>query len=215
MKKVDDSKFIVVPSVSLFREDVDSILDIFRKHAKEVKISDGNFEYDSIEELNDERGDKIKKLILKAFNPFHFSLRFDRSDIINGTTLYVSSQEETALTTFYQIKEILLRRKKMANYVFHPLIGIIAVILLVVILSAPEEKLKEIFPSRALRVFLLLTLFSVPILSLMYRIGSFFSINLKKAHESSSFLSRQKDDLIKLLIGAILGGFVTWLFTKN
>jgi hypothetical protein len=53
-----------------------------------------------------------------------------------------------------------------------------------------------------------------PAISLLGQSGLFYSLYLSKKHESGNFFQRQKDDLIKLLIGAIIGGIITYIVTS-
>lgn len=55
--------------LKLYREDVDQLLAIFARGCEKVIISDSKFRYDSLEEMKDKAGPRVKDLDIRGENP--------------------------------------------------------------------------------------------------------------------------------------------------
>ncbi|SRR5712692_808889 len=99
-------------SVSLYWDDMATILAIFKNHCKEVTISDDENEYDDLDELRASRGGEVSKLDISSFMP---SLYFQKD---NGLRFWGSGD---ASLPFIEITSILDRRKRrLLNFVLSP-----------------------------------------------------------------------------------------------
>lgn len=213
MKKIEGkSSGIYHASVNLFRDDLNKIIDILSEISEKVIISDGEFEYDSLDELENEKGLRPKKIDLKVYEPY-VAINIQTYSIF----LYRGDSGKDSIYAFKVIEEILKQRRTILSKIFNPIVGIIALVFLMVVFFIPNETIKLWFPSRWSRLGLLVPLFVIlvvsPIISFVTNFGALSSINLQKSYDQTSFLYRQKDDLIKLIIGALLGALLTLLIS--
>lgn len=208
MKKKRESHFIVVPSVKLWLDDVKSIISILQQYSNRIEVSDRENEYESIEDLIAEKGTHPKSLEIVSYSP-HVSLRFDRKEFPVGTRLYAAAGSPEGEASFLKIRELLLNRKRWANYVFHIWLASILIILLVMI---PRDAIRALFPDRTTRLaFVIIPIFGYTTISALLRLGSFYSITLSQRHEHESFFKRNGERILFLIIGAMIVVFVEWL----
>lgn len=214
MKQVSHSRHCWVTSASLYREDIQSIVDLLRRTCKDVTIESGGFTFESLNELERERGQDLNSLKLSGDAPY-ISVYFDRRPLeFLGTFLYASDGDASSLATFLQIHELLQKRRRFLSYILHPSLAVVlSVVLLLVLLIVPAELVKTWLPSRLERVLILLPLFGAAVLSFLLRAGVFYRLTLKRAHEHRGFFRRKSDDIFLLVVGAIVGGVITWLLT--
>lgn len=104
MKEITKHRNERFPSVILFREDLDTIHKIISETSKAssgVKISSGDYEYDSLDELGGNVGKQISDLIISTLYP-SIVLSFSRR---GGTRLF-TMDIDAAETAFLKIVEV-------------------------------------------------------------------------------------------------------------
>ena len=113
MKQVSHSRHRWVTSASLHREDIQSIVDLLRRTCKDVTIESGGFTFESLDELERERGQDLNSLNLSGHAPY-ISVDFvRRPPEFPGTFLYASDGDASSLATFLQIHELLQKRRRV------------------------------------------------------------------------------------------------------
>ncbi len=208
MKQKQHALHSSIPSVRLFYEDINSIIKIITDSCERIEISDGEYEFESIEELMRERGNNLKQLYISGHNPY-ISISFERG--CSRTRLFASSENIVAEANFFKIRELLLQRKMWLNHVFNPVTGFVAFLSLIILST---ELVISMFPSLLLWVSFYLLAILIPVFSFLFSCNFFNSISLNKAHESRPFWIRNKDAIILLIISVIIGGIVTWIVTN-
>ena len=211
MKKIEgQSKGNHYPSANIYKDDLLKIIEILEEICDEVEISDDEYEYDSLEELEQEKGIRPKKISITGRSP-HVSIDLKPRSI----WLYRSSSDQKSVYAYKSIEDIILKRKNLISILFNKSVGIISCIILFIFLATmPVETIKTWFPDRLSRLLFLLVLIGTPMISFFNGMGSFSFITLRKSHEDGSFFDRNKDDIVKIIIGAIAGAIVTWVLTK-
>ena len=212
MKKIESQSFgKAYQSVCLYRQDIDEIVKLFEENTEGIRILDSEYVYESLDEIKMNKGDKPKELIIHSSSPY-VSLEFKKG--IPGIKLFRAEYDPKSMVLYHAIEQILLKRRKVLFRILSPTIciafGILAYVIFILI---PIDNLKKIVPQLIDRTPLMLLIISIPGLSLLGRYGSFYSLNLFNKNENGNFWYRQKDDLLKLLIGAIVGGVVTYIVT--
>jgi hypothetical protein len=111
MKQIRQLKLQSGPSVKIYRDDIDEIIQILSKHLSGVLISDENYEYVSIEEFIKQRGTRPRYLSIKS-SGYEVQLDLKHGGIISGSKLF-SDGSEKANTCFFVIKDILDKRRRI------------------------------------------------------------------------------------------------------
>lgn len=212
MKKIDGKiTGTHYQSVCLYRDDLDDIINLLSENTERVVISDSEYEYESIEDLKKNRGLKPKKLAINSYTPY-ISLEFKRD--LPAIWLYRGDSGQNAIYLYESIVKILAKRRRLLFKIFNPSIAVILTIVFFSLAFFPSEYLKSVLPEMWQRLTFIVITLGIPIISWMGKFGAFYSLNLLKKHECGNFFQRQKDDLIKLLIGAIAGGVLTYIVTS-
>lgn len=208
MKKLTErSKGDHYYSVNLYKDDFENIINILSEVSDRVKISDDNYVYDSLDELISQKGLKPKKVSISSYSPY---VSIDLKP--HSVWLYCSNSNKESLYAYNRIEEVLKKRRSVLSRIFNPAVGIFFFsILMALTILAPADLIKSWLPNRWSRLSLVILLVGVPILSFFLRSGAFSSFALIKSHEQKNFFTRQKDDLIKIIIGAIIGALLTLL----
>lgn len=214
MKKIADSfgMSFTSPSVALNRSDLDDILVVL-KDAKKVTIICGKYQYDSLDELKSEVGDYAPELSITSSEPY-LSLRFSRklSALGTSTWLYIDAPDDkTALSMFLEIKEILMEKKLFMARILPVWLSCAAWILFVTLPIFSQLIMHMNLASKHALILLLIILLFMPGL---LRVGFWYSISLAHEKDKSSFLKRNGDDILKLLIGAAITLLIQWIIKR-
>jgi hypothetical protein len=196
--------------VNLYREHLEHIIDIFSESCGKVEISDDEFEYENLDELKRIRGLRPKKISIRGRDPDVF-LDLNRNYIY----LHRSTSDQNSIYVYKMVEDILQENKNLLGILFAAPVLIVFVLGFFIVLKfVPSEVLKQWFPSKVSAIAFLLVLLGFPLMSLGTCFGGFSYISLNKKHEEKDFFYRNKEDIIKVCLGAIMGAIVTWLLTK-
>lgn len=212
MKKLDKNKSKHFPSLHLYREDLEEIIDIFRKVSErdQIVIKDDQYQFESIEELQSQHGHYISRLKLYIDSPY-LSLEFNRRDPFPSIWLYRGSSDEKSVFAYNQIDEILSKRKSFLSAILNPYIGYGVPYFFFLFSTWMYEFTKNIFPS----IFHLMAfLFLVPLSTYLVNTGKSFTIYLQKEHVQKNFFNKHKYDFIKITFGSLLGALITYFIGK-
>jgi hypothetical protein len=228
MKKKNIKKAEYLPSVILYRDDLEEIFnimnslelyqdildansrDIIKKKIK-PKISDNENEYETFDEMQNINGDTINELTIR--NNTRISLSVDNS--FDNNSMFLSAVYPTDdITTegaYLKIKDLLLNRRRIISYIFNYYLSTIYIIILWYLFYYCFANL--IFHNRLLvtTTVLIIAILTGVILYLSFFLtrGAFSTIYLIKRKEQSSFWKRNKDDLIKIVITIVLTALIT------
>ncbi|MEW6515942.1 MAG: hypothetical protein AB1439_03405 [candidate division FCPU426 bacterium] len=197
-------------TVKLFKDDVEEIISLLSEMSPEVIIEDGENRYSSLEELISTRGITPPKIAIRVYTPYYISLDVSKTNV----WLYGSVSDKNAFYAFEKIMAILKRRRILISRILNPIVvGVSYTLLLFLIIIIPVDIIKAWIPNRVVRLCVVLPLFLSSslsfLLSIFMQMGFFSRLELIKSHESKNFVIRQKDDIIKIIIGAIIGAAIT------
>jgi hypothetical protein len=225
MEKVQKSYRKTYPMLRLFKDDVKQIVNLVEKSHKDAEIIIDEYKIEDGSEI-----DKISKQITTKFYIQFFQRYHDENpyrtemltlDLTNdNASLRVSNENDTYLRGIAsQIDSILSgRKRKIINFLFSvPIIILIAFLISLpaaIILSLPWSFNKQ--PSLAISLTLIVIL--LIILAILWFIWA-FNIEFKKhvviylinSNERSSFFSRNRDEIPKMVLSALIGSIITIL----
>ncbi|MGD9639581.1 MAG: hypothetical protein AB7U85_11110 [Alphaproteobacteria bacterium] len=207
MKKIQrGSKGSHFPSVNLFKDDLVKIIELLSEVCEIVEISDDEYEYESLEELQQTKGLTPKKISISGRNP---NVSIDLKQ--RGSWLYRISSDQQSIYAYKGIEDIFVKKRNIIGRLFNRTVGVIFFIFFAV---TSKEIIINWFPDLVQRIMFVVLLMGVPIISFCNEWGFFSYITLKKSHEEFNFFERNKDDIIKIIIGAVIGALITWALTK-
>ena len=188
-------------SVKLYKKDVEELLAIMTTVFGEVRISDTQYEYDSLQELQDRKGTTIKDFkISSPSSSLHFS--------IGNSTLLKRTGEPEAVNAFAQISTLLNSSKRPILYaIFYPFTFVpllfVPFIFIYLYRTSIDVKLAQSV------YFFGIILVSIPFI--MQQVGAFSRLVLADEHQEETFWTRNKDKIIMLLVGGAIGAILTKL----
>ena len=208
-KTRSNSRRAHLSSVSLFQSDLEDIMAIMNSVCDEgkVPISDSEFTYDSLQELEDEKGKRPRFLVLSSHFPY-LEVKLKRFGN-PGVTIFAlwgqligpvpaADDSDKSLAAFFKIKELLSTRESKINLVLN---GWLWAALFAV-------SLVLLFITRMFAVFLPIVIIGcIGIACSFYCMNGFFtSISLCHRHERKSFVRRNWETIVVAVIAAAIGG---------
>jgi len=200
-------------SIHLYREDLEQIIDILSEISEQIEISDGEYVYDSLDELITQKGLKPKKIFIRVLTSTLLDVTIRLK--FNSIWLSCSNSDKDSLYAYDRIREILTKKRSILSRVFNPIFAVfVSFSLLLFLILVPFDLRASLFSNYWRTELFFILLFGIPVLSVALRLGCFSSFNLIRSNEQINFFSRQKDDLIKIVIGAIIGALFTLLISQ-
>ena len=206
MEKIkESSKSQSFPSVELFLSDLEEIYEILTETSKEINISSGEYVYESLRDLRENNPQKIKKLEFQGHNPY-ISLSFKKS--VNSVWLHIGDVTKESENAFYRISAILNKKKLPLSKFFTFPLFVIFNIIFFILLCIPKDLIQNIFPSKISFLSFVFLPLILSIFCFLFSTGYLSKINLINKNERSTFIKRKKDDIILLIMGAIIGTII-------
>jgi len=204
MKRKVDFLFEIPPPVKLYLDDVDDFIYKIQSVCEKIEFSTKDYEFESLEELKNNSGKKIKELTITgiSLSPWmNISISVKKFEVHLST----HGKSEAIRGLWHSLRSSL--QKKSGWYSRFLIPWFWAIILMCSVLgmgiylgtshSTPSPKMFFLNPISASAAFLL-------ILSFLIRWkGS--TIYLKRRHLVPGFWTRNLDDIIKVIIGAAIG----------
>jgi len=209
MKKISNKRLSHhFPSVVLYREDLEEIYNMIKGVSKEVSITSGDYSFDSINDLKDNSPAKIKNLSITGNYPY-ISLSFGKE--WHTILLYTYGENVEVEAIFYRIKNILNDRRLSIVKYFPPILEWTWVLSFIFVFALKTDVIISTFPSKCQRLSLFLFPILLSLSTQMLNNGSLYAISAD-SRVKSSFMERNKDQIILLIIGAAIGAFFAKLF---
>ena len=198
--------------LKLYRDDIDYIISIVNEYGYSIKISDSEFEFDSLEELCEKRGKTPANFEVEGSheesNGASISISFDK-DEIRLHSVNMGLAEGRAIE--YKIREILDKKTSFLYKFMDPFL--FALPSFIVIGALPTLLSKEGQDSIEVPDYLPYLVAFILIswlISIFYR-KTFYSAILAQRHEGG-FIKRNSDKLLLLVIGGFIGAFIKHIF---
>jgi hypothetical protein len=190
--------------VSLYKDDLDDMIEVLRASASNVVISDGESEYASLEELEKQKGSTLNAITIQTSQPY-ISLRLKKK-----ARLFCASDPD-AETPFLRLKEMMQSRKSVASLIWDPWACWVSAIALMILGVITKNPISSLYFIGAILVW------SSGLLWYITSCNVFFSINLAKCHAVTTWWSRDRDKIIFGLIfavGTAIGGVTVKIIDK-
>lgn len=220
MKKKEDSDlFERVGPVRLYLDDIQGIIDTLTEANLTVSLSDSSHTFDSLDDVATARGERPRHLLVEGRlkGSGSVKLSFDDRVWLHGNVWLSTYGGAEMLRLGYQVREMLHRCIPRRAVVMRPtvflqtflfVLNVAAILLLGSALQVPVAR-----PALNVAGFALIAALIAWLASIADRRLN-LGIFLKRRHEGG-FLKRNADQLLLLLVGAILGVFgtliVQWL----
>lgn len=191
-----------------YLDDIENIVEIFREVSNDVNIETEGYSFDTVQDLAKLGSDTINKLEIKTSQPY-IKLEFDNFRI----SLYIEDDSPLLRGVFEKIKVIVNRRNKSFNRTFRSSTFGSTISNLFLFLGV----VAALIQSWSLVVLALITATVFAFLSRWAwneRFERYSIIVLKKRAENKSFLERNKDQIILIIISALSGAIITYVFTQ-
>ena len=202
MEKIKDSISKVLPPLRLYLDEVQELYDFVASVAENVTLEAEDYRLNSPEELKNLCVSNIHNLVIGAQRPYikvelgHFFAR-----------IYLGSGDVKAVGIASTLESILLKGR--AKVYFAPS-GIVAGILVGSSFSigytAKNVALTGICIAFAVAYFIIL------LIDQRFRLKRYSTVLPVRRKEAASFLARNKDQILLLIIGAVIGSGITILF---
>jgi hypothetical protein len=203
MKRINRDYNQTGPIVSLYRDDIDRIIDLVNEYCGNASISDGEYDYESLDKLAKNRGPRPRRLIVtrrsRTESYGYCNLELSNGFCIVGVGIHGSGNQR-AVDCCLAIRRLLEARRRWLAYLPSSLVFVIASIALLLV--------RTLVSSNASAYLLLeISWISSCVLAVATAItshGSLSSVNLSLKHETSTFWSRNSEKWIGGVIGSIL-----------
>ena len=111
MKPVSKTASAALPALALDATDLHELHTLFSATCKGVTVSDGSFEYESVEELQQSHGARLSKFEIRGRTPY-VSLAFNRSNAQASIFLYAEEGDDSAQALYVRLSALLLARRR-------------------------------------------------------------------------------------------------------
>ncbi|MCE9619195.1 MAG: hypothetical protein K8R92_04730 [Planctomycetes bacterium] len=213
--KHKDKKFIAttLPTVRLYLDDIENIIQCIRDAGFEPIFSDDEYEFSTLEEFIKIRGTAPRIFELGGGN---VSIRIQRRTIFAGLIFVAWNRAENEILVF-KLKEILERRRVWFARVFAPkqLYSLAAVFICAIIFVASAMTQE---PHRSILLFGFGVAFSFAfgfaVSSDLTSHGVGSEVNLAHRYQTTNFWSRNSEKIFVSILCAIVGIFLKTLWDK-
>ena len=191
------------PPIPLYLSDLEEIVRIAQSRELEVKISDDKYEYESLDDLKENRGSRIRKLTL-TLAPANSAYTSVTVEIDNDGVILRSPKDDKLVPVWHEIKDAIERQAPWYARFMKPLSWVYGALVMYLI-PPKQEPVRESFE------WFLNAWFSVAGLMLLFSLLSLLYLNrsrgvyLQREHEVEGFWDRYGEKLVFVVIGTVLG----------
>lgn len=208
-KKAVERSFFgeLLTGIKIYRGDLEDIIGILKTSFEEVSIEDSTSVFDSIDDVIEHRGYKPKELAIKGCNdPLSdcIEVRFQgsRARVLDDTRTGQDS-------SYFHLNELLKSKIKWHYKVIDPVWLGPAFFIIFIIGAIVAIEVVESRSAIDIWRYSAPTLFAIWLLVIVFR-RFYYGISLRRIHEST-FIKRNQDQIILLVVGSILGVIGTLL----
>lgn len=203
MKKLDKTIYTELEPTRLFLGNLEKIENLFIENVESFTIETQDYEYSSIDELkSNEKDKKIKSIKYLGHNPY-LSIEFTGY----SSRFYSSKSDLKYVGMLSKVREIINSTKRKPAFIYSISFYFISWVIF------------QLYYWIASRNLIVLISFSVPYLlwTILMISNNFYrntTFHLVYKENQENFFVRNKDQLIILIIGAIIGAALTFLINK-
>jgi hypothetical protein len=211
VEPVQRPKLHLLPPLKLYREDLEKVVDIFRKQCKSVLIDDEEYRYASVSEIKDKKG-KLRVFHVSGMVP-HGELWIKSGDdpSVQKSAIWVVETNDHGNLLFLTLKEFLLARRWNLKIQLVRMLFVVGVtVLLVGLLFKPW--LTTHLPYGDFSYGLLGVCGVLLFIAAAYVDAKKLSfISLQSSSSKEPFFKRNMDNIVMLVVGTALGSLSTLL----
>jgi hypothetical protein len=201
-----------LPALRLNREDLDELVALFRKRSPSVTLMDEEFSYDTVEEMGKGGRKTLGFFHLTALVPHaELWIKGKHNSQFQRSAILILENSDPANNLLLASKELLLSRRWTLKTTFLKAVMVIAGLLLLTGLFLKDAVHGKWLGSPLLWNFTVLIVMAVLMASIYNFAQPVSLISLEYRAAERSFWNRNKDDILKYAIGALIGGVVTLL----
>jgi hypothetical protein len=225
VKRIEAAKSEKLKPVKLYRDDLEDLITLFGETCEIVRLSDEEFEYDSLSEIEGRKGPggKLSYLEISGRKPYvSLSLGgrklnwFYRDE---NNRVYAEAEDRGELLAM-RLSSYLSQRQRFLPKVFNWSFGAIAIILQMLWLALSigyQKQHPEFYKDHPSAIFLdicyfMLVIYVIALPLIIHRGMSWISLAPKHTHKS--FLSEHGYDLFKGTFFIAIGIVLKWLFDR-
>lgn len=209
-KKEHSEKMEFVRNVLVYREDLEEIIHLFKSREMQITISDSGFEYDELDEVSKQRGNHLRELEIsgkvKVGDYGRVSVSFSPDRAYVYASGFGAPRE-----LWHELLDFLRKhrswKKRVSKPFFWYFVSMIA--FNVEIFGFLREAVRSKTPWWV-HAALIILMASWP---LSYGYSRTLTTVRLIRHNEGGFWSRNREAIILLAIGAVLGGIVTYVVT--
>ncbi len=191
------------PPIPLYRSDLDEIVTIAQVRELRVQISDDKYEYESLDDLKENRGNRIRRLTL-TLTPEHSAYTSITVEIDSDGVLLRSSKDDKLVLVWHEIREIIEKQAPWYARFMKPLSWAYGA-LLFLWLSPKKEQIREGLEWVASAwVGVGSVMIVLSLLSVLY-LNRSRGVYLQREHEVQGFWDRYGEKLAFLILGTVVG----------
>jgi hypothetical protein len=199
----------------MYRGDVDQLVAIFRNGCENVVISDSKYRYDSLDEMREKAGPRIKDLDIRGVTP-GVRFLFNQTEItkignppLQGVYNELRTEEitDTADGVFYKVKDFVTAYQRpyfIKGWIVPMILGLVGIFWFAIHNSHATNDGQTVIgslPGVLISVFVFATS-----LVMGASAGNYLSLDTKG--NSASFFVRNREDFAKYAVTAAIGALI-------
>lgn len=191
------------PPIPLYRSDLEEIVRIGHGRELRVRIADDQYDYENLDDLKENKGNRIKKLTL-TLAPENFAYPSITIEVDNDGVLLRSSKDDKLVPVWHEIKDAIEKQLPWYARYMRPLSWAYGA-LIFLLLSPKKEQIREGMEWIASAwIGVGSFMFLLSLLSVLYLKRS-RGVYLQREHEVQGFWDRYGEKLVFLILGTVLG----------
>lgn len=195
------------PPTHLYRADIEQIIQIGTSRELKVNISDSTAEFDDLDDVQENRGNRVKELAVSFSGKTAFSSISLK--IGSGGITLRSSKDDALVLAWHDIKSAIERRVPFHARFMKPTLWLTTLFCIAVL----ENKFNILPSNEFFRIGTLIVPIYLWAISLYY-VKSNGGVYLQKEHEVPSLWDRYGEKTVTLIAGAVIGAIVTAVSQK-
>lgn len=191
------------PPIPLYLSDLEEIVRIGQSRELRVQISDDKYDYESLDDLKENRGNRIQKLTL-TLAPENSAYTSITVEIDSDGVLLRSSKDDKLVLVWHEIRDTIEKQAPWYARFMKPLSWAYGA-LLFLWLSPKKEQIQEGLEWIAsLWIGFASFMFLLSLLAVLY-LNRSRGVYLQREHEVQGFWDRYGEKLVFLILGTVLG----------
>lgn len=191
------------PPTPLYRSDLEDIISVAQSRELAILISDDQYEYESLDDLKENKGSRIKNLTI-TLTPDDSRLRTLTIKFNSDGVILASPKMDKLVYAWHEIKEIIERQVPWYSRFIRPLTWAYGAIFILFI-SPKKDQIREgmewVTTACVAGGSVMLFLSLISFVYLKQNRG----VHLQREHEVQRFWDRYGEKLILLIAGTVLG----------